>query len=48
MIDMDPPRHDELRGLIARRFAPRAVKVWQDQVREVTDRVPPTAGRAGC
>jgi cytochrome P450 len=39
MIDMDPPRHDELRGLIARRFTPRAVKVWEDQVREVTDRV---------
>ena len=39
MIDMDPPRHDELRGLIARRFTPRAVRVWEDQVREVTDRV---------
>jgi cytochrome P450 len=39
LIDMDPPRHDELRGLIARRFTPRAVKVWEDQVREVTDRV---------
>jgi cytochrome P450 len=43
MIDMDPPRHDELRGLIARRFTPRAVKVWEDQVREVTDRVLDTA-----
>jgi cytochrome P450 len=39
MIDMDPPRHDELRGLIARRFTPRAVKVWEDQVRQVTDKV---------
>jgi cytochrome P450 len=39
MIDMDPPRHDELRGLIARRFTPRAVKLWEDQVRMVTDRV---------
>ncbi len=36
MIDMDPPRHDELRGLIARRFTPRAVGVWEDQVRTVT------------
>jgi cytochrome P450 len=36
MIDMDPPRHDELRGLIARRFTPRAVTVWEDQVRAVT------------
>jgi cytochrome P450 len=39
MIDMDPPRHDELRGLIARRFTPRAVGVWEDQVRSVTREV---------
>ncbi len=39
MIDMDPPRHDELRGLIARRFTPRAVQIWEDAVRTVTDRV---------
>src|SRR3954449_8698773 len=36
MLDMDPPRHDELRGLIARRFTPRAVHVWEEQVRRVT------------
>jgi cytochrome P450 len=39
MIDMDPPRHDELRGMIARRFTPRAVKVYDDQVRMVTNQV---------
>jgi cytochrome P450 len=39
MIDMDPPRHDELRGMIARRFTPRAVNVWEDQVRAVTREV---------
>jgi cytochrome P450 len=39
MLDMDPPRHDELRGIIARRFTPRAVLVWEDAVRTVTDRV---------
>jgi cytochrome P450 len=39
MIDMDPPRHDELRGLIARRFTPKAVGVWEDQVRNVTREV---------
>lgn len=39
MIDMDPPRHDELRGLIARRFTPRAVHVWEDQVRRVANEV---------
>jgi cytochrome P450 len=43
MLDMDPPRHDELRGLIARRFTPRAVQVWADAVRTVTDRVLDTA-----
>ncbi|HEY2657443.1 MAG TPA: cytochrome P450, partial [Solirubrobacteraceae bacterium] len=39
MIDMDPPRHDQLRGLINRRFTPRAVGVWEEQVRTVTRRV---------
>src|ERR1044072_1426567 len=39
MIDMDPPRPDELRGLIARRFPPRGVQVWEEAVRTVTDRV---------
>ena len=39
MIDMDPPRHDELRGIVGRRFTPRAVGKFEDQVREVTRRV---------
>src|SRR6478609_6273936 len=39
MIDMDPPRHDVLRGLINRRFTPRAVQVWNEQVRRVTNEV---------
>src|SRR5262245_13253814 len=39
MIDMDPPRHDQLRGLINRRFTPRAVGVWEEQVRKVTREV---------
>jgi cytochrome P450 len=39
MLDMDPPRHDELRAIIARRFTPRAVQVWEGAVRTVTDRV---------
>jgi cytochrome P450 len=39
MIDMDPPRHDELRGLIARRFTPRAVGVWEEKIRTVTREV---------
>lgn len=39
MIDMDPPRHDELRALVNRRFTPRAVGVWEDGVRTVVKRV---------
>lgn len=39
MIDMDPPRHDELRGLIARRFTSRAVSVWEEKIRAVTREV---------
>jgi cytochrome P450 len=36
MIDMDPPEHDVLRALVNRRFTPRAVLVWEEQVRAVT------------
>ena len=39
MIDTDPPRHTELRKLIARRFTSRAVTVWEEAVRTVCDRV---------
>src|SRR5918911_725855 len=39
MIDTDPPRHTELRKLIARRFTSRAVMVWEEAVHTVCDRV---------
>jgi cytochrome P450 len=39
MIDMDPPRHDELRALVNRRFTPKAVGVWEGQVRTVVKQV---------
>ncbi|MEW6638678.1 MAG: cytochrome P450 [Actinomycetota bacterium] len=39
MIDLDPPRHDEIRRLIRGRFSPRAVKEWEDQVRAVAREV---------
>jgi cytochrome P450 len=39
MLDTDPPRHDELRAIVNRRFTPRAVKVWEDQVRRVAREV---------
>jgi cytochrome P450 len=35
MIDTDPPRHNQLRAIVNRRFTPRAVVVWEDQVRNV-------------
>ena len=45
LIDHDPPRHNELRAIVNRRFTPRAVKVWTDQVRaaagETIDRAIP-------
>src|ERR1700744_5354192 len=43
MIDMDPPRHDQLRGLINKRFTPRAVGIWEEQVRTVAQTVIDTA-----
>ena len=39
MIDMDPPRHDELRAMVNRRFTPHAVTVWEDLVRNVVTEV---------
>ena len=35
LIDMDPVLHDEMRAIVNRRFTPRAVTVWEDQVRGV-------------
>src|SRR4051794_354533 len=43
MIDMDPPRHDELRRPLNPRFTRPAVQVWEEAVRTVTDRVLDTA-----
>src|ERR1700734_332398 len=39
MIDMAPPHHDELRALVNRRFTPKAVGVWEEQVRKVVKEV---------
>ena len=35
MIDMDPPRHDELRGMLNRRFTRQSVSVWEELIRSV-------------
>ena len=39
MIDMDPPRHNELRGMLARRFTAKAAKVWEHAVHTVCEQV---------
>jgi cytochrome P450 len=35
MIDMDPPRHNELRALINKGFTPRAVRKYEGTIREL-------------
>jgi cytochrome P450 len=47
MIDMDPPRHDELRALLNRRFTRPAIGVWEEHVRTVTREVLDAALPAG-
>lgn len=37
MIDMDPPRHNQLRALIAKGFTPRAVRAYEQKIRELID-----------
>jgi cytochrome P450 len=36
MIFMDPPRHDELRGVVSRSFTPRRISVLEDRIRELS------------
>jgi len=36
MIDMDPPRHSRLRGLVSGPFTPRAVRTYEAALRELT------------
>jgi cytochrome P450 len=33
MIDMDPPRHNQLRAIVAKGFTPRAVRAYEDSIR---------------
>jgi cytochrome P450 len=39
MIDSDPPRHNELRAIVNRRFTPRAVTAWEALIRRVAGEV---------
>jgi cytochrome P450 len=36
MIFMDPPRHDELRGIVSRSFTPRRIAALEDRIRELS------------
>jgi cytochrome P450 len=36
MIFMDPPRHDELRGIVSRSFTPRRISALEDRIRELS------------
>jgi len=36
MLDMDPPRHSRLRGLVSQPFTPRTVKTYETALRELT------------
>jgi cytochrome P450 len=39
MIDMDPPRHNHLRGLVNKRFTPRAVLKYEEYIRQLIRRI---------
>lgn len=37
LINLDPPRHDELRALVSRAFTPRRIAELEPRIRELTD-----------
>jgi len=37
MIDMDPPRHNQLRALVAKGFTPRAMRAYEQKIRDLID-----------
>ena len=39
MLDMDPPPHNALRAIVNRDFTPRAVRVFEERIRELFDAV---------
>ena len=39
MLDLDPPDHTRLRGLVSRAFTPRSVSLWHGRVQEIADRL---------
>ena len=47
MITMDPPRHDEMRGLVSRAFTPRRVSEMEPRVRVIADELLDEVAEAG-
>jgi cytochrome P450 len=39
MIDMDPPRHNQLRAIVNKGFTPRAVRAYEDYIRDLFRRI---------
>jgi cytochrome P450 len=39
MLDMDPPRHNQLRAIINKGFTPRAVRAYELKIRELFDTI---------
>ncbi|WP_225729186.1 MULTISPECIES: cytochrome P450 [unclassified Nocardia] len=48
MINMDPPDHGRIRGLLARSFTPRAVAMLEERIREHADRLVAAVARRGA
>ncbi|HKB37605.1 MAG TPA: cytochrome P450 [Gemmataceae bacterium] len=37
LLNVDPPDHTRLRGLVSQAFTPRLIELWRDRVRRLTD-----------
>lgn len=37
LINMDPPRHTRVRGILGRAFTPRAIESWRPRIRELAE-----------
>ncbi|QUQ64344.1 cytochrome P450 [Kutzneria sp. CA-103260] len=37
LINMDPPRHSRVRGILSRAFTPRAIESWRPRIRQLAD-----------
>ncbi len=37
IINMDPPRHTQIRSVVNKAFTPRVMKQWEPRIQEITD-----------